>query len=283
MYRYTRLIVNIVSFWTFKSVPLPLYPTFLPTDVTVVLPTLTGEGEEFLNCLRSILACVPRQVFIVTPFGNARRLQLLCKSYSLDKVKILEVDKPNKRWQMVRGLVESDTPITVFADDDVFWPKIFLIHLLAAFEDPAVGGAGNVQRLKRAANPNAWNIFGAFYLERRNFEYAATTHIDGGIACLSGRTSAYRTDILLNQTFINAFLNELWLGLVPLVTADDDNFLTRWLVNHDWKIRFQYCAEAELQTTLNDDSKFLSQCVRWFRTNVRSNITSMFIDRRIWR
>ncbi len=68
-----------------------------------------------------------------------------------------------------------------------------------------------------------------------------------------------------------------------LGTADDDNFLTRWMVNHGWKIKIQYCKEAELQTTFTSDARFLDQCARWCRTNWRSNITSMFIDRQIWR
>lgn len=43
---------------------------------------------------------------------------------------------------MIQGLKEVRTSITVFADDDVFWPTTFLAYLLAAFEDPKVGAAG---------------------------------------------------------------------------------------------------------------------------------------------
>lgn len=43
---------------------------------------------------------------------------------------------------MIQGLKEVRTAITVFADDDVFYPETFLTYLLAAFEDPKIGAAG---------------------------------------------------------------------------------------------------------------------------------------------
>ena len=105
--------------------------------------------------------------------------------------------------------------------------------------------------------------------------------IDGGLPCLSGRTVAYRTNILQDENFIYQFTHEEWLGRYPL-NADDDNFITRWLVSHRKQIRYQYHKEAEVQTTLEDNPNFLRQCLRWSRSNWRSNITSMFCDRDIW-
>lgn len=198
-------------------------------------------------------------------------------------VTVIGIDKPSKRVQMVRGLRLSKTAITAFVDDDIIWPSTYLPMVLAAFEDPAVGAAGSCQRMLRVANPNVWHILGAMYLERRNFEFSATLHMDGGTSCLSGRTSFHRTFILQNDAFINGFLEETWMGWVPLMTADDDNFVTRWLVNHGWKIRVQYCKEAELSTTLEASPMFIFQCVRWARSNWRSNTTSMFVDRVVWR
>ena len=73
------------------------------------------------------------------------------------------------------------------------------------------------------------------------------------------------------------------MGMFPLGAADDDNFVTRYLVNNSWRIRIQYCKEAELQTMFSDDSAFLKQCVRWCRTTWGSNLTSMFVDQKILR
>ena len=128
-----------------------------------------------------------------------------------------------------------------------------------------------------------WDFLCAIYLERRTFEVAATAHIDGGIGCLSGRTCAIRTGIIQNQRFIDEFRDEKWLGVISLVAADDDNFITRFLVNNGWKIAIQFAKEAELTTTLENNPKFLAQCIRWRRTTWRSNFTSLFIERVVWR
>lgn len=275
--------MNLISSWTFPPIPLPEAPTFFPSDVTVVIPTITGEGDEFLECLKSCTRCKPDAIIIVTTYDHVTRLQRLCETIPKSQIQVLGVKKACKRLQMIQGLLKVRTALTVFADDDVVWPRTFLRYLLAAFEDDQVGAAGTCQRVRRVANPSLWNVLGAFYLERRNFEISATSHIDGGISCLSGRTSAFRTHILQNNVFVDAFANETWLGRIPLSTADDDNFLTRWMVSHGWRIKIQFCKEAEIMTTLNDDSSFLNQCVRWARSNWRSNITSMMVERHIWR
>jgi hypothetical protein len=128
---------------------------------------------------------------------------------------------------------------------------------------------------------NGWVFLNAAYLERRNWDCSACLNIDGGLPCLSGRTAAYRTSILQDDAFIHEFTNEMWFAH-RLNAADDDNFITRWLYSHDWKIKMQYHKEAEIQTTLEAGPKFLSQCLRWSRSNWRSNLTSMFVERHYW-
>ncbi|KAL9636307.1 MAG: hypothetical protein Q9164_002908 [Protoblastenia rupestris] len=147
---------------------------------------------------------------------------------------------------MVQGLQESNTAITVFADDDVFWPPTFSTYMLASFEDPKVGAAGGYCSLDWPSDLNYWDFISICYLERWNFEIAATAHVDGGIPCLSGRTFAVRTNIVQSQKFISDFTTENWLGRVSLLAADDDNFITRWMVNNDWKIVVQCAKEAQI-------------------------------------
>ena len=218
---------------------------------------------------------------IVTPAKEVQRLQHLCKSLEIENVQVLGAPYANKRLQMVQGIKTVTTPITVFADDDVVWPLKFLTHILAAFEDDAVGAAGGYTSASRDRELNIWEFLGVCYLERWNFEVAATVHIDGGIPCLSGRTQIIRTQVVQNQDFIDYFVGEKWFG-VSLLAADDDNSLTRWLVSHDWKIKIQCTEEATLITEMENNSAFLGQCVRWSRTTWRSNITSMWTGRSLW-
>jgi cellulose synthase/poly-beta-1,6-N-acetylglucosamine synthase-like glycosyltransferase len=150
--------------------------------------------------------------------------------------------------------------------------------LLAPFEnDEKMGGVGTCQRVKRVVDGDVmtriYNWLGAAYLQRRNFEISATHNIDGGTSCMSGRTGAYRTEILQSPTFLEGFQNETWRG--GILNADDDNFVTRWLVAHQWKTWIQYNDKCEIETTLENSSKFLYQCLRWARSNWRSNWTSL--------
>ncbi|TVY93989.1 hypothetical protein LAWI1_G003143 [Lachnellula willkommii] len=165
-------------------------------------------------------------------------------------------------------------------DDDVTWPSTILPWLLAPFEDKKIGG--RVRRLKTGTLlERCYNWLGATYIERRNFEISATHYIDGGTSCMSGRTCAFRTMILQDIVFLKQFRNEKWGK--RYLNADDDNFVTRWLVSHQWKTWVQYNPKCEIETTLENHSKFLLQCLRWARSNWRSNCTSLFIERYIWR
>lgn len=249
--------------------------------MTVIIPTL-GRSNRFTRCILSILAGSPKQIVIVTPAKQVEQIQKLCKSLRIENVKVLGATYANKRLQMVQGIESVATAITVFADDDVFWPSELLTHILAAFEDAKVGAAGGYTGASRGHEINAWEFLGACYLERWNFEIAATSHIDGGIPCLSGRTQMILTKIVQAQDFIDYFVNEKWFGGISLLPADDDNSLTRWLVNHDWKIKIQSTREATLTTEIENDSAFLGQCVRWSRTTWRSNITSLWTGRNSW-
>ena len=263
----------------------PIRPARLPRynaqDITVVLPTLGTDDEDFRRCLRSINICSPNAVVLVTPKPDIVRK--VCEDLDLLHFDVLAAPEANKRLQMIQGIEHVKTPITVFADDDVFWPETCLVYLLAAFEDHSVGAVGPSISLERPDDGNVWDFLSAAYLERWRFGICATSHIDGGLACLSGRTYAIRSYIVQDEIFRAECANEKWLFDIPLSKADDDNFVTRWLVNHGWKIKIQNAPEARVTTTLDNSSAFIGQCIRWCRTTWRSNITSMFFERRIWR
>lgn len=280
-WRYFRLVVNLVSAWTLKPIRPAHVPMFTSQDVTVVLPTLGSDEPTFRRCLLSINACRPKAVILITPKPDIVRK--VCEDHGLSHFQILTAPKANKRLQMIQGIDYVKTPISVFADDDVFWPQTFLIYLLAAFEDDSVGAVGPTITLERPENGNVWDFLSACYLERWKFHMCATSHIDGGMACLSGRTNAVRSEIIQAEDFKTQFANETWFFGIPLSKADDDNFVTRWLVNHGWKIKIQVAPQARITTVLANNSAFIGQCIRWYRTTWRSNITSMFVERRIWK
>lgn len=230
--------------------------------------------------MRSVLTNSPRRIAIVTTDANLEKAERAFAHVS-KSIEIYSIPKANKRRQLCKVLPLITTEITVLADDDVSWPPNLLSWMLAPFEDERMGGVGTNQRLRREKQPNVWNWLGAAYLIRRNWDCTACEYMDGGLPCLSGRTVAYRTHIIRDADFIHSFTHETWQSCQ--LNADDDNFLTRWLVNHDWKTWIQYHRDCEVQTTLENNSKYLLQCLRWARSNWRSNLKSMFVEWTVWR
>lgn len=270
-FRYTRTLVSIYTYLTFKPYLIADNPKYRSQDVTVIIPTTFKTPVDLVKCIHCISKCSPAQIFVVTADGNVNLVKDLCILSDFQNVTVLGTEKLNKRRQLLRALPEVKTEIVVFADDDVFWPDGYLVQLLAIFEDPEVGAGGTRQRVRRSQNPNMWNFLGIAYLERRVWNNISTNAIDGSLSTLSGRSAAYRTHILKNAEFTHYFLNDAWRGR-PLNT-DDDKCLTRYVYSHGWKIAIQ--TGTLLETTLEDNPQYIEQCFRWARAHWRGNLTVM--------
>ncbi|RAO73394.1 uncharacterized protein BHQ10_009406 [Talaromyces amestolkiae] len=293
-FRYLRLIVHIISYWVlYRPTPNPQKPRFRPRNVTVIVPTVDPENENFVECISSIISNHPKKLIIVVPSKEMVKLtekilassQLRCKKVPIS---VLRAVQANKRVQVACAIPQVGTAITIIADDHVFWrsPK-FLSTILAPFEDPKVGAVGTNKRARRTEKGFTaaafWNMLGAAYLERQNFDVRATNALDGGVFVNSGRTSAHRTSILQSPEFLKGYLNErFFFSLFGPLNCDDDNYITRYEVRHGWDIKIQHCADGLMETSLGTYPKFFSQCLRWSRTTWRSNSASLFTDRTVW-
>jgi cellulose synthase/poly-beta-1,6-N-acetylglucosamine synthase-like glycosyltransferase len=188
-----------------------------------------------------------------------------------------------------------ETSIIVMVDDTAIWNPNFLDAALPFFSSEKIGFVGCPEWVKRLRAPRDpalnlfaglwdqyvrgfWNCMGGLYLVLHNFEICATNAADGGVFCVSGRSSLIRTSIAKNASFTDTFCNEYFLrmgdhfpGWGP-VKADDDNFLTRWVINHGHDVKIQYSAEFTMTTVLGGyPLKFPEQCKRWSRTTFRQN------------
>ncbi|KAI4936487.1 hypothetical protein J4E85_001817 [Alternaria conjuncta] len=125
-----------------------------------------------------------------------------------------------------------------------------------------------------------WNTMGALYLMRHSYETEASNTADGGVFAVSGRTMLVLAEIVQDTKFKEEFLEEYvggsvftwlaWLtswhvplmgyllagfksigltekGVGPLL-ADDDNFITRWVIDHGHSIKIQSSPEATMST-----------------------------------
>jgi cellulose synthase/poly-beta-1,6-N-acetylglucosamine synthase-like glycosyltransferase len=275
LFRYIRLWINLAANWTYTPIQPVDEPTITSEDVTVIIPTVAEDIQQLKETVQTAYRLEPFELLLVTPDSRVKRLYHMVEEMGCPKkIQVLSVSQANKRRQLSRAIPEVQTKITLLLDDDVWLPEKFNKWMLAPFEDPRVGGVGTNQQLRRKNRNNIWEFLGAIYLVRRTFDCTACNWLDGGLPCLSGRAVAYRSEILQDPKFTYGFTHETW-GSDHFLNADDDNFITRWLFSHDWKIQLQNHRECEVETTLEHDPKYLRQCLRWVRSNWRSNLTSL--------
>ncbi|EGS17127.1 uncharacterized protein CTHT_0074580 [Thermochaetoides thermophila DSM 1495] len=297
-WRYLRLIGNIIGFYYYRpAIPLSNRLRYIPSrDVTVVIPTVDPNDKNFTECVESVAFNRPAKIVVVTVGQslhtvaqakvNALRYRFRDTQFVVDHSNVA-----NKRHQIAKGISKAATPIITFIDDTAVWGPNMLQSILYAFEeDPHVGLVGTNKWVRRVSGlspwARIWNVLGATYLIRHNFEIRATNAIDGGIFVVSGRTYAMRAELCKDPEFLAGYTNEMFFfGLLGPLNPDDDNYNTRFAVRRGWKIKIQYTPESEMITTIgvtNGMSKFLSQCCRWARTTWRSNVCSLITDRSIW-
>lgn len=275
LFRYLRLYGNLAAIWCYRPIRPLDNPTYTAKDVTAIIPTVAQNTAQLMETIQTIYALQPAEIILVVPESSFKPvIDMVECLHCSKKIRVLVTKQANKRRQLCRAIPEVTTAITLLLDDDVWLPVKFMEWVLAPFEDRRMGGVGTNQRVRRVNRWNPWEFLGAIYLVRRNFDCTACNWIDGSLPCLSGRAVAYRSEILQDRSFTNGFADETWRRHHRL-NADDDNFITRWLFAHDWKIRIQNHQDCEVETTLETDSKYIKQCQRWVRSNWRSNLTSL--------
>ncbi|THV45712.1 hypothetical protein BGAL_0458g00030 [Botrytis galanthina] len=292
VFKFLKVVVHLFSYNFLSSYKLPpLHPSVVPSDVTVIIPTVGDFANEFVRTIDLVLENHPAKIIISTvgteKLIQARRVvERIMREKRLPgrKIEVIAVHQPSKRVQCVQASLQVRTGLIAYVDDHVFWPPTFLQSVLAEFEDPAVGIVGTCKRVIREPGDN-WsdslrNLFACIYLERHNYELTSTYNIDGGIWVVSGRTCLLRTDIVQSVDYRSKFLSETFLGAGP-VNCDDDNFNTRYMINHGYKTVFHNRPEALIETTLGTSGgwpKFYQQLLRWCRSIWRSHLKTVLID-----
>jgi cellulose synthase/poly-beta-1,6-N-acetylglucosamine synthase-like glycosyltransferase len=295
-FKFVKIVVHFVAYNFFDaSAETPEVRTISNSDVTVVIPSISAFDSGFIDCIMSVLANGPAKIIISTAGADnltaARRfIDELSQQNELPVglIEAVATTSSSKRHQFILGVLQAKTAIVAFCDDSSRWPSTFLNSILAEFEDPLVGLVGSVKRVIRGPgttiSQSFRNYLACIYLERHNFECTATYNIDGGVFVISGRTGLIRTSIVQNKKFQNSFLSETFMGRGPM-NVDDDNFLTRYMVNRGWKTVFHNRPEACIESALGVQGgwvKFTGQLLRWARTTWRSNLRSMLIDCICW-
>lgn len=297
---YTIYIPYIIGFYRwglfifFKLIPTFFYkqikllppsddpekPTELvnPSDVTVVV-AVYEPPEGFYHTIKSLHDNSPYEILVVADITCSEHATEICKEF--ENVRVIPESKPGKRAALVTGIKHSRTKLTCLVDDDVIWCPTVVEQMILPFQYPNIGGVGIRQNAFLRTKWDVFDILNNMRLAVRYLEIKATTVMDKGCVCISGRTACYRTSVVQKEDMYDKFMNEKFLCLNVL--SGDDKFLTRYVMNNQYKTYHQLLHNCELSTQFEKGKRLFQQFIRWSRNTWRSDFNALFIERKIWR
>jgi cellulose synthase/poly-beta-1,6-N-acetylglucosamine synthase-like glycosyltransferase len=247
-------------------------------DVTCVIPVYEPP-PSFMKTIEHLVRNGPARIVVVADITCEQQIKEMCSAYPT--VEVIPETKPGKRPALVAGVKATKTKLVCFVDDDVQWVPTFLENLVAPFQNLKIGGVG-CKQVARVGSPfEIIQILADMRLAVRYLELRATTTMDKGCSCISGRTGCYRTDILQTDDFYDYFLNEKFCGMQ--LQSGDDKCLTRYMYKTGHKTYHQFYNNCKLSTSFESGWKFMKQNLRWSRNTWRSDIKAVFVERYIWK
>jgi cellulose synthase/poly-beta-1,6-N-acetylglucosamine synthase-like glycosyltransferase len=235
---------------------------------SVVVPVYREDADVLERCLRTWLAEEPTEIILVVDDLDAMVLARL-RRLALPTVQIMPWRHTGKRGALGAGVRAATGDIVVFADSDTSWRPGLLAALLMPFADPQVGGVGSRQHVHRP-DSDLRRRAAYWLLNTRYLDYVPAMSRRGGVACLSGRTAAYRRSVI--TPLMPALEHEVFLGRECV--AGDDGRLTWLVLAAGYRTVHQSAAEAD---SMFPDSwaAFVRQRMRWSRNSYRAYLTAV--------
>ena len=238
------------------------------TTTSVVIPVYQEDPEVLERCLRTWLREDPTEVILVVDDRDDELLRRL-HSWPDPRVQVLEWHHTGKRGALGAGVRRATGEVVVFADSDTEWRPGLLAAMQMPFADPEVGGVGSRQHVY-LPHTNVWRRVAYWMLNTRYLDYVPAMSRQGGVACLSGRTAAYRRAAIAPVT--PGLEREMFLG--RQCVAGDDGRLTWLVLAAGYKTVHQDTAQADSMFPA-DLRAFVRQRIRWSRNSYRCYLTAL--------
>jgi hyaluronan synthase len=237
------------------------------TTTSLVVPVYREDADVLERCLRTWLVEGPTEIILVVDDLDEMVLARL-RRLALPTVKILPWRHTGKRGALGAGVRAATGDIVVFADSDTSWRPGLLAALQMPFADPRVGGVGSRQHVHLPRSDVRRRV-AYWLLNTRYLDYVPAMSRRGGVACLSGRTAAYRRSAI--TPLMPALEHEIFLGRECV--AGDDGRLTWLVLASGYTTVHQASAQAD---SMFPDSwaAFAKQRVRWSRNSYRAYLTA---------
>ncbi|MEV5407858.1 glycosyltransferase family 2 protein [Thermopolyspora sp. NPDC052614] len=239
------------------------------TTVSVVVPSYREDPEILVRCLGSWLSQDPMEVIIVVDVADTECHAKLAEVND-PRLRVLVYEHAGKRSALGVGIRAARGEVVVFADSDTWWQPGLLEAVQMPFEDPMVGGVGTQQNVYQRTS-SVWRRIADWLVNLRYYDYVPAMGSRGGVACLSGRTAAYRRAAIL--PVVHHLENEFFLGRRCI--AGDDGRLTWLVLASGYKTVHQSTARA-ISMFPSTFRAFVKQRVRWSRNSYRCYLTALW-------
>lgn len=238
-------------------------------SVSVVVPSFREDAEILVRCLGSWLSQNPGEVIIVVDVADTECHAKL-REVNDPRLRVLVYEHSGKRSALGVGIRAARGDIVVFADSDTWWEPGLLDAVQMPFEDPQVGGVGTQQNVFQRTT-SVWRRIADWLVNLRYYDYVPAMGSRGGVACLSGRTAAYRRSAIL--PVVHHLENEFFLGRRCI--AGDDGRLTWLVLASGYKTVHQSSARA-ISMFPSSFRAFFKQRIRWSRNSYRCYLTALW-------
>jgi hyaluronan synthase len=244
-------------------------PAGYTTTTSVVVPAYHEDPDILDRCLRSWLAEDPTEVIVVPDVQDAEVIARLGRHPDA-RLRVLPIVHRGKRSALGAGIRAAGSQIVVLADSDTQWEPGLLAAVQAPFRDPRVGGVGTRQNVYRP-DSSMWRRVADWMIDIRYLDYVPAQGRAGAVACLSGRTAAYRREAVMGV--LNHLEHEFFLG--RLCISGDDGRLTWLMLGSGYRTVHQDSART-LSMFPDRLRPFLKQRLRWSRNSYRCYITAIW-------
>ena len=245
----------------------PITTDFSAT-VSLVVPVFGEDPEILSQCLDTWLDEPVDELIIVVDLHDHAAQQMLYRRTLPDRVRVIEFEHRGKRSALAVGIRAARCEIVILADSDTAWTTGLVCEVLKGFSDPLVGGVGTRQYVA-APETSIWRRIAAWLLNIRYEDYTPAMGARGASPCLSGRTAAYRRDVIL--PVVDQMEHEYFLG--RLCVAGDDGRLTWLTLSQGYRTVFQPTAIA-ISMFPETMRAFFKQRMRWSRNSYRCYLTA---------
>jgi cellulose synthase/poly-beta-1,6-N-acetylglucosamine synthase-like glycosyltransferase len=267
-------IVGVLSWsvWIIRVTLSKLYrpvPPGYKTTTSVVVPAYREDPDILMKCLRTWLAEDPTEVIIVPDLEDREVIERL-GMVTDPRLRVIPFAHQGKRSALGVGMRAAKSEIIVLSDSDTQWEPGLIDAVVAPFVDPSVGGVGTRQNAFQPES-SVWRRLANWMIDIRYLDYVPSQSRAGAVACLSGRTAAYRRSAVL--PVLSHMEHEFFLG--RLCISGDDGRLTWLVLAAGYKTVHQSTART-LSMFPDRLRPFLKQRVRWSRNSYRCYLTAMW-------